>query len=40
MAEMLRFDWLPVENRDFLVRYESSVANGVYIESEIFLAAA
>jgi hypothetical protein len=40
MAEMLGFDWLPVENQDFIVRYESSVANGVYIESEIFLAAA
>jgi hypothetical protein len=38
VAEMLRFDWLPVENRDFIVRYESAVANGVYIESEIFLA--
>jgi hypothetical protein len=40
VAEMLRFDWLPVENRDFIVRYEFAVANGVHIESEIFLAAA
>lgn len=40
MAEMFRFDWLPVENRDFIVRCESSAANGVQIQSEIFLAAA
>ena len=36
--EILRFEWLPVENKDFIVRYESSVANGVVVESEIFLA--
>ena len=40
VAEMLLFDWLPVEDRDFIVRYEFAVANGVHIESEIFLTAA
>jgi hypothetical protein len=37
VAEMPRFDWLPVEGRDFMVRHEFSVANGVHIESENFL---
>jgi hypothetical protein len=40
VTEMLRFDWLPVEGRDFEVRYESAAANDVVIESEIFHALA
>lgn len=36
VSEMLRFEWLPLEGRDFVVRNESAVANGVVIESEVF----
>jgi hypothetical protein len=34
--QMLTFDWLPIENRDFEIRYEGARANGVLIETEIF----
>jgi hypothetical protein len=34
--DLLTYDWLPVEGRDFFVRYERAVANGVAIESETF----
>jgi hypothetical protein len=30
------FEWLPVEGRDFTVRFEPSVLAGVTVESEIF----
>ena len=36
VTEALRFEWLPVEGRDFVVRYEHAMANGVVIESEVF----
>jgi hypothetical protein len=36
VTEVLRFEWLPVEGRDFVVRYEHAMANGVVIESEVF----
>lgn len=36
--ELLRYDWLPVEGRDFFVKFESATANGVTIESEVFYA--
>jgi len=36
LALVLTFDWLPVEDRDFTVRFESSCANGVCIQSEVF----
>jgi hypothetical protein len=36
IADLLTYDWLPVESRDFVVRYERAVANGVTLESQIF----
>lgn len=38
LAEMLSFDWLPVEGTDFTVKFEQAEANGVFVESEIFYA--
>lgn len=37
LAGLLEFEWLPVEDRDFAVRFQVARANGVSIESEIFL---
>lgn len=36
ISELLHYGWLPVEGRDFVVRYERATANGVAIESESF----
>ena len=36
VSELLRYEWLPVEGRDFTVRREEASVNGVTIESEIF----
>jgi hypothetical protein len=36
MSGLLKYEWLPVEGRDFAVRYDKSVANGVAIEPEVF----
>jgi hypothetical protein len=33
---LLTFDWLPVEERDFTVRFKRSSVNGVSIDSELF----
>jgi hypothetical protein len=33
---LLTYEWLPVEGRDFTVRYERATVNGVSNESEIF----
>jgi len=38
MRGLLKYDWLPMEGRDFTVRYERATANGVSIESEVFYA--
>jgi len=38
VAEMLSFNWLPVDGADFTVRFEPAEANGVVVESEIFYA--
>ena len=35
---LLTYAWLPVENRDFTVRYERASANGISMESQIFYA--
>jgi hypothetical protein len=40
MTDLLRYEWLPVEGRDFTVRYDPSTVNGVSIETEVFYAAA
>jgi hypothetical protein len=34
--ELLKYDWLPLEGRDFRVRFEKATANGVILESEIY----
>jgi len=36
VEHVLTYDWLPVEGRDFEVRYDEARANGVVIESEVF----
>jgi hypothetical protein len=36
MDELLRYDWLPIEGANFSVRFETSAANGISIESEVF----
>jgi hypothetical protein len=38
VGDLLTYDWLPVEGRDFKVRYDGALANGVAIESEVFYA--
>ena len=40
VARLLTYEWLPVEGRDFVVRYERSTANGVSVESETFYSTA
>ena len=35
ILELIRYDWLPIEGRDFIVRYDRAIANGVAIESEV-----
>jgi hypothetical protein len=35
MSELLMYEWLPVEGRDFIVQYDRATANGVSIESEV-----
>lgn len=37
LAELLHFEWLPVEGRHITVSFQVARANGVSIESEIFL---
>jgi hypothetical protein len=36
MSELMSYQWLPTEGRDFVVRYDRATANGVAIESEVF----
>ena len=38
IRRLLACEWLPVEGRDYSVRYERATANGVSIESQIFYA--
>ena len=38
MVDLLTYDWLPVEGRDFEVRMESARVGGVMLQSEIFYA--
>lgn len=40
VAGLMTYGWLPVEGRDFVVRYDTSTANGVAIESETFYSTA
>jgi hypothetical protein len=39
ISDLLTYEWLPVEGRDFTVRYDRATANGVSIEFEVFYAA-
>ena len=36
ISTLKKYDWLPVENTHFVVRFEPATANGVTVESEIF----
>ena len=38
--ELLGYEWLPVEGRDFVVGFERATVNGVSIESEVFYSTA
>jgi hypothetical protein len=38
MKELLRYEWMPVEGRDFIVRIESSQAANVMVDTEVFYA--
>lgn len=38
--ELLGYEWLPVEGRDFVVKFERATVNGVSIESEAFYSTA
>ena len=40
ITELLTYHWLPVEERDFVVQYDTATANGVSIESEVFYSTA
>ena len=35
-TELLGYEWLPVEGRDFRVQFDRAIANGAAIESEVF----
>jgi hypothetical protein len=39
-GELLTYDWLPVEGRDFYIQYDEATANGVTIESPVFCSTA
>jgi len=36
IADLLKYEWLPAEGRDFTVQYDVSTANGASLESEVF----
>jgi len=36
--DLRKYEWLPVEGRDFIVRYDSATVNGVSVESETYYA--
>jgi hypothetical protein len=38
--ELLTYDWLPVEGRDFRVQFDRVTVNGVLMESEVYYAIA
>lgn len=38
VEDLLTYDWLPMEGRDYTVRYDKSYSNGVQIETETFYA--
>jgi hypothetical protein len=40
IGELLTYDWLPVEGRDFRIQVDRAEANGVTIESPVFYSTA
>jgi len=36
ITDLLKYEWLPIERRDFTVQYDKVTVNGVSIESEVF----
>jgi hypothetical protein len=36
MSDLLRYEWLPEEGRNFRVQFESTTVNGVSIENEVY----
>ena len=38
LADLLTYDWLPIEGRDYHVRHDRSCVNGIEIEAETFYA--
>jgi hypothetical protein len=38
--ELLTYDWLPLEGRDFRIQFDRATANGVWIESPVFYSTA
>jgi hypothetical protein len=38
MEDLLTFDWLPLEERDFAINYETFTVNGVSVETEVIYA--
>jgi hypothetical protein len=40
IGTLLAYEWLPVEGRDFVVRFDSARTNGVAIESPVFYSTA
>jgi hypothetical protein len=40
VSDLLTYDWLPVEGRDFRIQYDRATANGVTLESPVFYSTA
>jgi len=36
ISDLLSYEWLPVEGRDFRIQYERATANGVSAELQVF----
>lgn len=36
IREVLRYDWLPIEGKDFHVQFDRGIVEGVGVESEVF----
>jgi hypothetical protein len=38
MGDLLHYDWLPIEGRDFTVRFDTATVNGISIDTQAFYA--
>ena len=36
VGDLLTYEWLPIEGRDFRIQYDRATANGVSVESEVY----